>query len=952
MTSIPICHDKRLLFGLIAVLALLTGCTSQPALESEAASERPDTSVAPIPANATETIQVRREQAIAAYLDYLKRYPASPERPQIQRRLADLMLDGAAELGVTTETSAGSALQRDVSRDERLTAAIEIYEGLLRQDPQAHTDTELLYQLARAYDENAQPERAMAIFERLIEDPGSAENRLYADAQFRRGEILFGKASFQLAENAYRAVVSLGDSVAVFEQAMYKLGWSLFKQGRYQDALQVFFSILDRKAPTSGSFSAYLSTLSSAEQEQVSDVLRAISLCFSYLAGPDSMAAYFSVHEGRTYERRIYQDLAGLYERKELFTDAAVTYLALAQRAPQDRRAPRLFVESIRLYRQAGLVNKVLEAQAAFVGGYGLASGFWEHRSVRKCPAVLAALQSSLVDLAAHYRELALRTRQEADYREAERWYRAYLAWFNDTQRADEMHYLLAELLFEVGQYASAAVEFERIAYRRTGHAQAAEAGMAAIVAYERLEERADDADVTGESTRKMTSAIRFATTYSDHPKAAAVFRQAGVELLEQDQDRTAIQVCETLLQTAKPSSAGLRQVAWSVLAQARYKMGDYANAEQAYREALSLTEPSDKRGDALNKGMAATVYKLAEEQRARGDERASAALFLRAAKAAPGTSVAVTAEYDAASALLASQQWQDAITVLEAFRADYPAHPLQQEATKKLAFAYIRDGRYLDAAAIYRQLGTGAGEDALRRSALVRAAELYEQGGDLPQAIEALAQYAREFPRPAIEVIEVYWKLAAFEKARGDTAQSRDWLQRVIDAERLAGGAGGVRMRTLAGKSTLELAGHKAGSFRRIRLVEPLQARLNEKLGAMRQALNMLEAATAYQIDSVSSAATYQIASLYRELSEALRASERPAGVGSEELVQYERELEEQATGFEHKAIEIYQTHSRRVSEGQSDRWTELSLKWLDELQPKLAVEEAKRAPAVAAPK
>jgi len=436
------------LFVLIAVLALPAGCTSQPALESEAASERPGTSVAPTPADPTEAIQLRREQAIAAYLDYLERYPSSPESLQIQRRLADLMLDSAAELAATTETPAASARKRGVSRDERLNGAIDIYESLLRQDPQAHADTELWYQLARAYDEDAQPERAMAIFERLIEDPVRTENRLYADAQFRRGEILFGKGSFGLAENAYRAVVSLGDSVAVFEQATYKLGWSLFKQGRYQDALQVFFSILDRKAPSSGSFSAYMSTLSSAEQEQISDVLRAISLCFSYLAGPDSIAAYFNVHEGRSYERRIYQDLAELYERKELFTDAAVTYLALAQRAPQDRRAPRLFVESIRLYRQAGLVSKVLETQAAFVDGYGPASGFWEHRSARSCPAVLASLQSSVVDLADHYHELALVTHQEVDYREAERWYRAYLAWFNDTQRADEMHYQLAELLF------------------------------------------------------------------------------------------------------------------------------------------------------------------------------------------------------------------------------------------------------------------------------------------------------------------------------------------------------------------------------------------------------------------------------------------------------------------------------------------------------------------------
>ena len=109
MISIPICQDKGLLFGLIAVLALLTGCTSQPALESEAASAPPGTSVAPTPADPTEAIQLRREQAIAAYFDYLERYPSSPESLQIKRRLADLMLDSAAELAAT----AGLAIRVD-----------------------------------------------------------------------------------------------------------------------------------------------------------------------------------------------------------------------------------------------------------------------------------------------------------------------------------------------------------------------------------------------------------------------------------------------------------------------------------------------------------------------------------------------------------------------------------------------------------------------------------------------------------------------------------------------------------------------------------------------------------------------------------------------------------------------------------------------------------------------
>ena len=74
----------------------------------------------------------------------------------------------------------------------------------------------------------------------------------------------------------------------------------------------------------------------------------------------------------------------------------------------------------------------------------------------------------------------------------------------------------------------------------------------------------------------------------------------------------------------------------------------------------------------------------------------------MRAAKAAPGTSVAITAEYDAASALLTLQQWDEAIEALKKFRANHPAHSLQKEVTKKLAFAYNRSGRYTEAAALY----------------------------------------------------------------------------------------------------------------------------------------------------------------------------------------------------------------------------------------------------------
>lgn len=951
MTSTRMRHVRLLLLALLTALALLAGCATQTAPESEPTDASADRSREPRPTDKQASRQPRREQAIAAYDDYLERYPAAPERLRIERRLADLLLDSANELAVAAESAADDSQRTATAIREQLARAIGLYEGLLRQDAHAAQDAELLYQLARAHEESAQPQRAMVIFERLIADKVGVDQRLYADVQFRRGEILFGQGNYPGAERAYRAVVGLGEAVPLFEQALYKLGWSTFKQARYADAVPVFFALLDRKAPATGSFDAHMATLTRADREQVNDVLRGISLCFSYLTGADAIAEYFKRHGERSYAAQIYRDLAELYETKELYTDAAMTYLALARRAPLDGRAPHLTLEAIRLYRRAGLANKVLETQAALVSNYGPTQAFWQHSSRQPAPAVRTALQESLVDLASHHHRLAEGSPGAVDFREAERWYRTYLAWFDDTAQADEMHYRLAELLFEHGEYPAAATEFERIAYERAGHPQAAEAALSALVAHEKSADRGNAANAPDGPSTKSRSALRFVETYSIHPEAAVVFRRAAVELLEHGQTQTAIRVSDALLQTSKPTARPLRQAAWSVLAQARYTEGDYAEAEAAYREALRLTGRGDARRTELAKGLAATLYRQAQGRRARGEEGPSAAVFLRAARAAPGTPVAITAEYDAASALLAAQQWDQAIEVLERFRAAHPGHPLQAEAAKKLAFAYRSRGRYIDAAVVYRTLGTGEGDEALRRAALWSAAELYREGGDLPGAIQVLARYVKEFPRPAAEAIEAYHTLAELEGVEGDAGQRRHWLRKVIEVDRSAGAARNARMRTLAAQGTLDLAMDEIEAFRRIPLIEPLQDSLRRKLQAMQQAQKRLEAASQYQIAPVNSAATYHIANLYRELSEAMRASERPAGLNRDELAQYERQLEQQAVGFEHKAVEIYQRHTQRVSADRHDQWTELSLKRLDELEPSQPMGDAQHDSAQATP-
>ena len=144
----------------------------------------------------------------------------------------------------------------------------------------------------------------------------------------------------------------------------------------------------------------------------------------------------------------------------------------------------------------------------------------------------------------------------------------------------------------------------------------------------------------------------------------------------------------------------------------------------------------------------------------------------------------------------------------------------------------------------------------------------------------------------------------------------------------------GTARTRVLAAEAALELAESQTAAFRRVQLVNPLQDSLARKLQAMKRALQALEAAIDYGISPVTSAATYQIASMYDELGHALLTSERPVSLTAEELVEYDLLLADQAAPFEQQAIDIYTTNAQRSGGGQRDPWVEKSVQRLDELQ------------------
>src|ERR1700680_5157898 len=101
-------------------------------------------------------------------------------RAEALRRLGDLNL----------ESSESERIERELITNEglRATEAIHLYSALLKTYPKYERNDSVLYQLARAYELNAQPDKALASLDQLV---GTYPNSHYIDeAQFRRGEVL------------------------------------------------------------------------------------------------------------------------------------------------------------------------------------------------------------------------------------------------------------------------------------------------------------------------------------------------------------------------------------------------------------------------------------------------------------------------------------------------------------------------------------------------------------------------------------------------------------------------------------------------------------------------------------------------------------------------------------------------------------------------------------------
>jgi len=159
--------------------------------------------------------------------------------------------------------------------------AIQLYKKLLNDYPLYYQTDHVLYQMSRAYEELGETKDAMATMGRIVKS--FPRSRYIDEVQFRRAEHFFAHRRYLDAEEAHGSVIGIGVGLLFYELAMYKLGWTYYKQELYQDALRCFITLMDHKVSVGYDFAQ---TGDKPERKRIEDTFRVISLGFSNLGGP------------------------------------------------------------------------------------------------------------------------------------------------------------------------------------------------------------------------------------------------------------------------------------------------------------------------------------------------------------------------------------------------------------------------------------------------------------------------------------------------------------------------------------------------------------------------------------------------------------------------------------------------------------------------------------------
>ncbi len=384
-----------------------------------------------------------------------------PYLPELYLRLAELYVEKSRVVyfirkaqqpdGVKSLTNLESqALKRK---------AVEIYQRILGNYPAFPYRDKVLFFLAHEYRELGQIDQMLAQYKAIIQK--HPDSPYAPEAYLLLGDHFFNAQELDLAMRHYEAVLARGDSPAV-AVARYKLAWCYINKADFGRALALFEAAVD--AAGSGP-SAEIDTYRKVDIRLESLVDMAYCYPEKYKkASPEDAIRYFEDHAwSRPALTVALEKLANRFFVKKRWDHAAAVYRKLAGLGHDPEALLEYAGRIFECVRAVGRFENADEDMGLIVKAL---------RKVKYASQIPDDVKEKTLrdyelyarDIATHLHQKAVENGVPADFTIAAAAYKAYLAFFDDSEVRDEMQRNYAETLFAAGAFLEAGKQYEALA--------------------------------------------------------------------------------------------------------------------------------------------------------------------------------------------------------------------------------------------------------------------------------------------------------------------------------------------------------------------------------------------------------------------------------------------------------------------------------------------------------
>lgn len=874
------------------------------------------------------------ENAINKNEDLLLKYPNSEFTPNILFQLSELYIKKSRLVFAGQMSQYEKELKEYDAKETKIEPilpridfndALHYLHELENQYPYISFIDKILYRMALCYQEENNSVKSQEYFDKLITQ--APNSPLVAESYFRLAEHYFDDGKYEDAIKYYSKLVTKNRwNNTFFDMSLYKLGWTYYKLNKYPEAISNFMFLLKDIEIQQRLQSQYLDRSSA---DLIDESLQYIAISFSEYGGPEKARDFLLSLNDNKYDDEILKRLGNIYKKQDRLEQAIATYRILLETFPDVTYAPDIQLNIVACYKQLWNPQKANEEQENLVRNYGLESKwFKEIKSDSVRNHTRHVVRDALYNVGIFHQLQARESGGDSnEYRKAIEWYNRFLEDFRHDSSTYKVKYFMAECQYQIGDYESAAENYQQIAHDTSNTEYLEDAAYNTILSYLKAAGKySDDNPVVFEVPKFLTAKDTVRIEVKNLPMKQFVLASLEFPHLVKDGPRTVEVLLKLADELSKIQRYDLARAAYlsiinnypeseyygkamMLVAQSYFREENYDRAEKWYQSVVTALPDSSELVSKAKEMMASSHYKLAEKLRGSGNAMQAAKEYAKAAIKYPNSNVAELALVQAGKQFEAIGDTTSAAQIYESFLNKYPDSKLLDKVAVTAASYREKMKQWDKAASDYLKLVEV--NSPLKAKALYFAANCYYKKNDWNKAIDLYSKY--------ITIFDNYnhYAEALFKIGQGYYGENNPKLALTFLNKALAvykdHQQDNINPYYVANASFL-IAEIHFKEYTDIKITSDFAKSLNAKKRSLKICLQDYKRTIDFRVAEWVTASYYEIGRAWEEFANAMINSPLPDNLSTEEVAAYQLKLNEAAAPLLKKAAKYFQANLKQA--------------------------------------